>query len=53
MLIKEMIINTAKNPKPSFPKEKWKWSEWLHGKESGVTDISSLALALPNLGTQL
>lgn len=52
ILTKE-IINTAKNAKPSFQKKKWKQSEWLHGKESSVADISSLAPALPNLGAQL
>lgn len=52
MSAKEMIVSTAKNPKPSFPK-KWKQSEWLHGKECSVTDISSLTLAFSNVGTQL
>lgn len=52
MLTKEMIINSAKNAKPSFQK-KWKQSEWLHGKQSSVADISSLDPALPNLGARL
>lgn len=51
MLTKEMIINSAKNAKPSFQK-KWKQSEWLHGKQTSVADISSSDPALPNLGAR-